>query len=139
MHVLASRPLAPVSATRVLYVEDDATVRTLGRMALEHIGGFKLAVCASTADVREVGPRFAPDVLLVDVRSPGVSSLSRLRAVRAVPELAEVPMVVMTGRVAPLALEAYRKAGAIGVIPKPFDPLAISAELRRFITPQLVH
>lgn len=115
---------------RVLFVEDDPDIQTVARMALEAIGGFTVLGCASGAEALERVEAFAPDLILLDVLMPGMDGLETLRALRLLPRIggiAEVPVVFMTAKVQAQDVSEYRAAGAVDVIAKPFDPMALPA------------
>jgi CheY-like chemotaxis protein len=116
---------------RVLYVEDDADIRTIATLALETVGGLQLRACAGGEEALRAAPEFAPDLLLLDVMMPGLDGPATLAKLRALPGTAATPVVFMTAKVQASELEAYRALGAIGVITKPFDPMGLAAEVRR--------
>ena len=115
---------------RVLFVEDDPDIQTVARMALEAIGGFTVLGCASGAEALERVEAFAPDLILLDVLMPGMDGLETLRLLRLLPRIggiAAVPVVFMTAKVQAQDVSEYRAAGAVDVIAKPFDPMALPA------------
>ena len=116
---------------RVLYVEDDPDIRTIATLALETVGGLQLRACASGSEALEVAPGFAPQLLLLDVMMPGMDGPATLGKLRELPGTANTPVVFMTAKVQASEREAYQALGAIGVITKPFDPMALAAEVRR--------
>ena len=115
---------------RVLYVEDEPDIQEIARMALEVLGGFQLQVCSSGAEALEVAAGFGPDIVLLDVMMPGMDGIETLDALSRLPELSGVPMAFMTAKVQPREESALRGAGAVDVIPKPFDPLTLADEVR---------
>ena len=116
--------------TRILYVEDDADIRSVAGFALEAVGGFVLAACASGEEALATAPGFAPQLLLLDVMMPGMDGPETLAALRALPGTAATPAVFMTAKVQPQEVARYRALGAIDVISKPFDPMTLSDEIR---------
>ncbi len=116
---------------RILYVEDDPDIRTISVMVLESMEGFTLEVCSSGAEALARGPRFKPQLVLLDVMMPDMDGPETLAALRRFPELAETPVVFMTAKVQPQEIETYRRLGAVGVIAKPFDPMGLGAQLRQ--------
>ena len=120
------RPLS-----RILHVDDEPDIRNIAKLALEALGGFVLEVCASGADALEAARRFKPDLILLDVMMPGMDGPQTLCELRKVPETAEIPVVFVTAKATPRKFEEYRRLGAIDVIVKPFDPLALPEQLRR--------
>ena len=115
---------------RVLFVEDDPDIQTVARMALEAVGGFTVLGCGSGAEALERVEAFAPDLILLDVMMPGMDGLETLRSLRLLPGAATVPVVFMTAKVQAQDVAEYRAAGAVDVIAKPFDPMALPATVR---------
>jgi CheY-like chemotaxis protein len=115
---------------RVLYVEDDADIRTIATLALETVGGLTLAACAGGAEALERAPQFAPQLLLLDVMMPGMDGPTTLERLRALPGTAATPVVFMTAKVQANELAHYRELGALGVITKPFDPMTLAAQVQ---------
>ena len=72
---------------RILYVEDEADIREVAKLALEMVGGFELAVCASGEEALARAEAFAPQLILLDVMMPGMDGPSTLRELRALPAL----------------------------------------------------
>jgi two-component system, OmpR family, response regulator len=121
----------PNPLTTILYVEDEADIRTVAKMALEAVGGFKVHACASGREAVAAAPGAAADLILLDVMMPGLDGPSTLKALREIPATAATPVVFMTAKVQPGEVAEYRSLGALDVIAKPFDPMQISAEIRR--------
>jgi two-component system OmpR family response regulator len=122
--------MADEALTRILYVEDDADIRSVAGFALEVVGGFVLAACASGEEALAQAPGFAPQLLLLDVMMPGMDGPETLAALRGMPGTAATPAVFMTAKVQPQEVARYRALGAIDVISKPFDPMTLSDEIR---------
>ncbi|MGL4966659.1 MAG: response regulator [Inquilinus sp.] len=122
--------MADEALTRILYVEDDADIRSVAGFALEAVGGFVLAACASGEEALAQAPGFAPQLLLLDVMMPGMDGPETLAALRALPDTAATPAVFMTAKVQPQEVARFRALGAIDVISKPFDPMTLSDEIR---------
>ncbi len=115
---------------RILHVDDEPDIREVARLALEELGGFTIESCASGAQALEQAPTFSPDVILLDVMMPGMSGPDVLRALHALPETAEIPVIFMTAKVQAQEIEALTELGAIGVIEKPFDPMTMSGQIK---------
>jgi two-component system OmpR family response regulator len=115
---------------RILYVEDEPDIRTIGQMALEVVGGFTVVACASGAEAVEAAPSAGADLLLLDVMMPGMDGHMTLRALRALPATAQTPVIFMTAKVQPAEVAQHKALGAIEVIAKPFDPMVLADEIR---------
>jgi HPt (histidine-containing phosphotransfer) domain-containing protein len=62
----------------------------------------------------------------------GPATLMRLREN---PLTANIPVVFMTARAQTRELDRFRSLGALGVIPKPFDPMTLAASVRSYMQP----
>jgi len=115
---------------RILYVEDEPDIQAVARIALESVGGFTVEVCSSGRDALVKVGIFKPDLLLLDVMMPDMDGVSTLRAIRELPGYAKTPAMFMTAKVQPQEVEQLLQQGAIDVIPKPFDPMTLSENIR---------
>ena len=115
---------------RVLYVEDDGDIRTIASMALEVVGGLTLQACASGAEALAAAEAFEPQLLLLDVMMPGMDGPTTLARLRERPALRHVPVIFMTAKVQASEVEQYKVLGALGVITKPFDPMALPGQVQ---------
>ena len=115
--------------TRILYVEDEPDIQAVARIALEAVGGFTLKVCSSGEEALQAAVEFGPDLLLLDVMMPGMDGPTTLEELRKFPELADTPVIFMTAKVQPQEIEQFKACGALDVIAKPFDPMALSGQI----------
>lgn len=114
----------------ILYVEDEPDIREIAKIALEMVGGFSVFMCASGEEALIKAKGITPDLLLLDVMMPGMDGPTTLKALRQFPEFATTPVIFMTAKVQPKEVEEYKAMGALDVIPKPFDPMALAQTLR---------
>jgi CheY-like chemotaxis protein len=90
-----------------------------------------LVVAASSRpEALALAPECGPDLILLNVMIPGMDGLATLKALRADADTESVPAIFMTAKVQKREVESYLRAGAIGIIAKPFDPMAIAARVR---------
>lgn len=116
--------------TRILYVEDEPDIREVAQMALELLGGFELCVCESGARAIARAASFRPQLALLDVMMPGMDGPTTFERLRAIPELAGLPVIFMTAKVQPQEVGQYLALGAVDVIGKPFDPMTLADQVR---------
>ena len=116
---------------RILVVDDDPDILMVVRVALESVGGFSVACCNSGREALETAPRFAPDLVLLDVMMPDLDGPATLKALRGLPGLGEVTAVFLTAKVQPDEVARYREAGVADVVTKPFDPMALAGTVKR--------
>jgi two-component system, OmpR family, response regulator len=118
------------SLRRILFVEDDPDIQIVAKMALEAIGGFLVLACGSGSEALSRLGEFGPDLVLLDVMMPGMDGPATMAALRDTPSGRDLPVVFMTSRVQAQEVAAYREMGAADVIAKPFDPMALSEQVR---------
>jgi CheY-like chemotaxis protein len=107
----------------VLVVDDEPDVRLVTRVILE-AAGFDVTEAESgeaALDALASGP--LPDVLLLDVRMPGIDGWEVLRRLRDQPgQLGELPVVIFTADIASAELAPVELAEREFFLGKPFDP-----------------
>ena len=123
------------SLNKILYVEDDPIIAELAGMVLTTFGGFDVGHCASGAEAIAAFPEFAPHPLLLDVMMPEMDGPQTLQNIRSMPRGNAVPAVFMTARVQVHERKSYMQLGALGVIPKPFDPMTRSDQIAEMWRP----
>jgi CheY-like chemotaxis protein len=114
---------------RILYIEDEADIRAVARIALESVGGFTVKICSSGEEALDSAAGFAPDLILLDVMMPGMDGPTTLAALRRIPELADTAAMFMTAKVQPQEIAHFKSLGAVDVIAKPFDPMTLPAQI----------
>lgn len=115
----------------ILHVEDEPDIRAIALMALEVVGGFDVVACASGRDALIAAPCAKPDLLLLDVMMPDLDGPTTLKALREIPATSQTPVIFMTAKVQAAEIAVYKALGALEVIPKPFDPMELSAQIRQ--------
>ncbi|MBD8064965.1 sigma-54-dependent Fis family transcriptional regulator [Devosia sp. PTR5] len=113
---------------KVLIVDDEEMMRTALEQWLS-LSGFDPHVAASADLALQMVDDVRPDVILSDVRMPGLDGMAFLRAVRERRLPAEVILITGHGDVA-MAVEAMR-AGAFDFLQKPYVPDQLVETLRR--------
>jgi len=124
-------PSGPAVVGTVLIVDDEADIRTIGRISLEDVGGMRVLLARSGEEGLAIAASERPDVILLDVMMPKMDGLSTLARLREDPRTAGIPVLFVTAKAQPHEVEHYLRAGARGVIAKPFEPLSLPDELRR--------
>lgn len=123
-----------LSGLKVVYVEDDPDIRAVAELSLGDVAKFDVRLCASGKEALELFEEFKPDLVLLDVMMPGLDGPQTLRALRKQEGMDSVPVIFMTARLQPEEVDEYLRLGAIGVIPKPFDPMTLGDQIRAMIS-----
>jgi len=118
---------------KVLLIDDEADIRKVGRLSLEMVGKFEVTTAASAAEGIQVAMTDRPDVILMDMMMPGMDGLAALTELRRSPDLAQIPVLFMTAKAQRSDIARYVALGAAGVVPKPFNPMTLPAEVRALV------
>lgn len=117
---------------RILYVEDEADIREVAGFALED-EGFEILFCGSGEEALREAVGFSPDLILLDVMMPGLDGPTTLLRLRELPGLGTTLVAFLTAKVQPNEVNEFMALGAIEVIAKPFDPIALPDQIRQLL------
>ena len=118
---------------KVLLVDDEEDIRSVGQIALEDFGGWTTLLAASGQEAMQLATASHPDVILLDVMMPVVDGPATLLMLRAQPETSKIPIIFFTAKVQKKEITRYMELGAIGVIAKPFDPTTLAEEIKTIL------
>jgi CheY-like chemotaxis protein len=124
-----------MTALRVLHVDDEPDIREVVEISLGLDPECSTRSCASGQEALGVAAEWAPDIILLDVMMPVMDGTATLANLRENPLTAGIPVVFMTARAQSRELDLFRSLGAVGVIPKPFDPMTLAASVRAYVEP----
>lgn len=116
----------------LLYVDDEADLREVAQMSLELDPDFEVRCCASGAEAVEDVRTRRPDLVLLDVMMPAMDGPTTLQRIRELPGR-DMPIVFITARAADGDAAKLMALGAAGVIAKPFDPMQLAPQVRRYL------
>src|SRR6266508_4249107 len=119
------------TADRVLVIDDDATAREL---IADHLKaeGFSVATAAGGVEGLKLAKDLRPTAITLDVMMPDLDGWSVLAALRQDPELAEIPVIMIT------IVDEHRRGialGAAGYLTKPIDRERLRHVIGRFRAP----
>jgi DNA-binding response OmpR family regulator len=117
------------SRQAVLLVEDDAR---LAAMVAEYLGRHELDVTVASDGEHGLAAlrRGRIDVVLLDVMLPGIDGFEVCRRLRAAPEWAALPVVMLTARGEDVDKIVGLELGADDYLAKPFNPRELLARIR---------
>ena len=121
----------PPSTNCILVIDDDATAREL---ISDHLKaeGFSVVAAAGGLEGLKLAKELRPTVITLDVMMPDLDGWSVLAALRQDPELAEIPVIMVT------IVDEHRRGialGAAGYLTKPIDRDRLHRLVGRFRAP----
>jgi DNA-binding response OmpR family regulator len=114
---------------KIALVEDDADLYSLIRYNLEK-EGFSVVGTQTGRGVVELCRRERPDLLLLDIMLPDTDGLEICKGVRALPELAHIPIIFLTARASETDRIVGLELGANDYIVKPFFVRELIARIK---------
>ena len=113
-------------ARSVMVVEDDDAIRLVLRTNLED-EGYRVIEAVTAEQGLVILQDEQPDVVLVDLRLPGIHGLDLIRSVRAT---SQVPIIIVTAQTDSHDVVAGLEAGADDYVTKPFVTKELMARIR---------
>jgi CheY-like chemotaxis protein len=106
--------------TRVLLVEDSVDVLYMLQLELEWMGYAVVAAADANAALEEA-LRNRPDIIVSDLGMPGVDGFEFIQRVRAIPDLALIPAIALTGTALERDFQQALASGFTAYLVKPVD------------------
>jgi CheY-like chemotaxis protein len=104
----------------VLVVDDDPTFCAVMRDILGG-EGYEVHLAYDVRQALALLEHLRPDLILSDIMMPEIDGLTLIRDLRAKPDWAHIPTIVVSARTMPEERTAAREAGADAFVPKPFS------------------
>src|SRR6267142_6864351 len=124
-----------MTTIRILHVDDEPDIREVVELSLGLDPVFAIRGCGSGMEALAVAADWQPHFILLDVMMPEMDGPATLVKLRESPMTASIPVIFMTARAQAREVDRFRSLGAVGVIPKPFDPMTLAASVRSFVQP----
>ena len=121
--------ISQIIGRNLLLIEDEANIAEAIRFILSR-DGWDVRLHADGADAMAKLRALRPDVVILDLMLPGRSGLEILAEMRADPDLAQTPVLMLTARGQERDREAAARAGATRFLAKPFANADLVACLR---------
>ncbi len=114
---------------KVLLVDDDKNIREVAQMCLED--DWTVLTASSGFEAITVACAEHPDLILLDMMMPGMDGPTTMKHIREAG--LSTPVIFLTAKVQTHEVSQYEKLGAIGLIAKPFNPMSLADDIRRFM------
>ena len=118
----------------VLVVDDDPVIQRLLRVNFE-MEGYDVIIAGDGVEGLERARADHPDIIVLDIMMPRMSGLDVTRALKADPDTAGIPVMLLSAKAQETDLRAGDESGADGYLTKPFDPLLLLQRVEELIGP----
>ena len=114
---------------QVLLIDDDVRLVSALQIRLKD-AGYKVHT-AHNGDIGvSVAALFQPDIIVLDIRMPEMDGFEVCRLMKAVPELVDIPIIVLSANEETSTMQAILEAGGNVYLRKPYHPPQLMALLR---------
>jgi DNA-binding response OmpR family regulator len=113
-----------VLAATVLVADDDTDILRFVEINLR-LEGFEVVTARDGSDALAKAIAVRPDLVLLDVRMPGIDGYTVCARIRADASLAAVRVVIVTANYGAAEVAAAHRAGADDFLVKPFLPTTL--------------
>jgi DNA-binding response OmpR family regulator len=128
-------PISPALLGKVVLLVDDDEDLLVALAAPLRRQGFDVAVATDAVTAISTAVKQPPDVVVMDIGLPGGDGVTVMQRLHSLPQLAGVPVIMVSGRDPEKSRDGALAAGAIAYFAKPVSPEALSAA----VTEALLH
>ena len=118
----------------ILIVEDNEKNLKLVRDVLQ-VKGYETLEAGTAEDGLKIARGQLPDLILMDIQLPGMSGIEALKALRAEPAIAALPVVAITASVMQQDRQEILRAGFDGFIEKPINLRGLLDTIQKAMLP----
>lgn len=119
----------------ILIIEDDSDILELVQYNLKR-EGYKVVTAAQGDQGLALAQKLNPTLLVLDLMLPGIDGLTILRRLRADPQTADIPIVMLSAKGEESDIIVGLELGADDYVAKPFSPGELLARVRAVLRRQ---
>ncbi|MFO3796056.1 MAG: response regulator transcription factor [Anaerolineales bacterium] len=117
---------------KILAAEDERDIRDLIAFTLR-FAGHEVTTATNGEEAVSMAEQIKPDLILLDVRMPRMNGYDACRAIKANPNLKDIPVVFLSAKGQESEVQAGLQAGAEEYILKPFAPDQLIERVRQIL------
>lgn len=114
---------------KILIAEDERDIRDLVAFTLR-FAGHEVIAATNGEEAVELAPKINPDLILMDVRMPRMTGYEACKAMKANPQLKDIPVVFLSAKGQESEIQQGKDAGAEDYLLKPFAPDLLTARVK---------
>jgi DNA-binding response OmpR family regulator len=122
----------PSDQKTIVIVEDEQDAAEMFAEMM-HVSGFQVLKAAGSASAMSLIKKETPAAVILDIMMPGISGLEVLRYMRREPELADIPVVVVSAKCTPGDIQTGMDAGASVYLTKPVSYLDLKVAVEKVL------
>ena len=118
---------------RILIVEDQEDNRQILRDLLSSTD-YEIVEAENGVEALAAVAKQRPDLILMDIQLPVMDGYEATRRIKANPVLRQIPIIVVTSYALSGDDTKAFAAGCDGYVAKPYDPIALLAKIREYLS-----
>jgi DNA-binding response OmpR family regulator len=104
----------------ILIIEDEVNLQEILKINLT-VEGYQIYLARTGEEALSMAQNVKPDLILTDIKMPGITGWDALVEMRKIPSLAAVPAIIMTAFLKDFSKESLASLGVKSILWKPFD------------------
>jgi CheY-like chemotaxis protein len=113
---------------KILYVEDHPAQSDIMRQMLE-FSGYQVTLASSGEEGIEKAHAERPDVILMDLRMPGMGGIEAIKQIKGDVVVSDIPVIVLSAWTSKRNRDDALEAGAAKFLAKPLDTKRLIEEI----------
>ncbi len=118
--------------THILIAEDERDIRELIAFTLR-FAGYEVTMVSNGEEAVQAAAQIRPALILMDVRMPRMDGYQACQALKANPDLKDIPVVFLSAKGQESEIQAGLAAGATDYLLKPFAPDELTRRVRELL------
>lgn len=121
--------VVPMTAKRVLVIDDEDHVREVVQTCLETFAEWQVSTATSAQEGLQKARTEQPDGILLDIMMPNLEGLQLLQHLQADRKTRSIPVVLLTAKTDLIPQAYFTHLGIVAAIAKPFSPLGLAHQV----------
>jgi len=117
---------------RILVAEDNETNLAI-ILDFLHIHNHQTVIARNGQEAIDLAISFRPELILMDIRMPGLNGIEATKLLRQMPEFKDIPIIAFTASVAPESLDEYRNNEFNDILRKPAQSKELFRILKKYL------
>ncbi|WP_392534134.1 response regulator [Nostoc sp. C117] len=117
----------------ILLIDDEFNVREIVEFCLKDLAGWNVVTADSPLEGLQNAVNQNPDAILLDISIRDIASFELMNKLRNNPETQAIPVVLLSAKARWLDSQILRQYQVAGVIPKPFNPVTLPAQVAQLL------
>ena len=113
----------------ILIIDDEDDIREVAALTLEATAGWRVSTASSGMAGIAKAVTEQPEAILMDVMMPGKDGPTTFREMQETPEIAHIPVLLLTAKVQGIDQRRFANLGVAAVLFKPFNPMTLAQQI----------